>query len=46
MAMDMIDDELPEERKMNETKKIAVEADKLSREICPALIQRVVKEVA
>ena len=32
MAMDMIDDELPEERKMNETKKIATEADKLSRE--------------
>lgn len=30
----------------NEAKKIAAEADKLSREICPALIQRVVKEVA
>ena len=27
----------------NEAKKIAAEADKLSREICPALIQRVVK---
>lgn len=30
----------------NEAKKIAAEADRLSREICPALIQRVVKEVA
>ena len=30
----------------NEAKKIAAEADKLSREICPAFIQRVVKEVA
>ena len=30
----------------NEAKKIAAEADKLSREICPALIQRVVREVA
>ena len=30
----------------NEAKKIAAEADKLSREICPALIQRVVKGAA
>ncbi len=30
----------------NEAKKIAAEADRLSREICPALIQHVVKEVA
>lgn len=30
----------------NEAKKIAAEADRLSREICPALIQRVAKEVA
>lgn len=30
----------------NEAKKIAAEADKLSREICPTLIQRVIKEVA
>lgn len=28
----------------NEAKKIAAEADKLSREICPALIQRVIKD--
>jgi len=30
----------------NEAKKIAAEADRLSREICPALIQHVIKEVA
>jgi type I restriction enzyme S subunit len=31
-------------RAVNEAKKIAAEADRLSREICPALIQRVIKE--
>jgi type I restriction enzyme S subunit len=31
-------------RAANEAKKIAAEADRLSREICPALIQRVIKE--
>ena len=33
-------------RAANEAKKIAAEADRLSREICPALIQHVINEVA